>query len=76
MNNQNEKIIKKEPVIKNIVNFNNELPKTETENRENYDMEKNLSDNYNSPSLDILDNQTNIDQKNKINQTSRKDLNY
>ena len=65
VNNQNEKIIKKEPVIKNIVNFNNELPKTETENRENYDMEKNLSDNYNSPSLDILDNQTNIDQKNK-----------
>ena len=62
MNNQNEKIIKKEPVIKNVVNFNNELPKTETENRENYDME-NLGDNYNSPSLDILDNQTNIDQK-------------
>ena len=57
VSHQNEKRIKKEPVIKNNVNYNNEAPKTE--------IEKNFSNNYNSPSLDILDNQTGINQKNK-----------
>ena len=42
VNSKNEKIIKKDLLSKILFNFNNELPKTETENQENYDMEKTL----------------------------------
>ena len=64
----NETRIKKEPVIKNNINFENEL-NTDLEFQENSKTEKNLVNKYNSPSLDILDNDKSINQK-KRNQSN------
>ncbi len=55
--------IKKEPVIKNNLNFQKENLNTAKKLQENFEVEKNLSNNYNSPSLDILDNGKSGNQK-------------
>jgi len=62
--------IKKEPVIKNDLNFNKE------EFQENTEVEKNFSNKYNSPSLDILDNDrsSNHKKRNQSNIEERSDL--
>ena len=58
-------IIKKEPVIRN----NNNLNKEEINNNFKYQLgtekEEIFTDKFNSPSLDILDNDNNVSQKNK-----------
>ena len=57
--------IKKEPVIKNNLNFHKEEFNTNNELQDNSEQENNLSNKYNSPSLDILDNEKSSNQKNK-----------
>ena len=52
-----EKRIKKEPVIKNNLNFYQEEFNTDKKLQEDSEVEKNFSNKYNSPSLDILDNE-------------------
>ena len=68
--------IKKEPVIKNNLNFHKEDIIADKELKENSEVEKNLSNNYNSPSLDILDNDQSGNQKrrNQLNIEERSDL--
>ncbi len=61
--------IKKEPVIKNNVNFHEEEINTKSRLQENTDIEKNQINKYNSPSLDILDNDRSSNQK-KRNQSN------
>jgi len=61
--------IKKEPVIKNNFNFNKEEFNTDLEFQENSEIEKNFINRYSSPSLDILDNDKNSNQK-KMNQSN------
>ena len=61
--------IKKEPVIKNNINFNKEEFNTDLEFQENSEIKKNFINRYNSPSLDILDNDKNSNQK-KMNQSN------
>ena len=61
--------IKKEPVIKNNFNFNKEEFNTDLEFQENSEIKKNFINRYNSPSLDILDNDKNSNQK-KMNQSN------
>ena len=61
--------IKKEPVIKNNFNFNKEEFNTDLEFQENSGIEKNFINRYSSPSLDILDNDKNSNQK-KMNQSN------
>ncbi|MFL2514777.1 MAG: DNA translocase FtsK 4TM domain-containing protein [Alphaproteobacteria bacterium] len=64
-----EKRIKKEPVIKNNLNFYQEEFNTDKKLQENSEVEKNFSNKYNSPSLDILDNEKSGNQK-KGNQSN------
>ena len=63
--NTKDMIIKKEPVIRN----NNNLNKEEINNNFKYQLgtekEEIFTDKFNSPSLDILDNDNNVSQKNK-----------
>ncbi len=68
--------IKKEPVIRNNLNFHEVEFNTDKELQENSEIEKNFSNKYNSPSLDILDNDKNINQKkrNQSNIEERSDL--
>jgi len=61
--------IKKEPIIKNNLNYHEEEFNSNKEYQENIEKEKNISNKYNSPSLDILDNDKNINQK-KSNQSN------
>ena len=68
--------IKKEPVIKNNQNFHKEDFNTDKNHQKNFEVEKNLSNNYKSPSLDILDNDKSGNQKkrNQSNIEERSDL--
>ena len=68
--------IKKEPVIKNNVNFHKDNFNIDKDLQENSEVEKVLSNNYNSPSLDILDNNSsNLSQKkNQSNVQERSEL--
>jgi S-DNA-T family DNA segregation ATPase FtsK/SpoIIIE len=68
--------IKKEPVIKSDSNFNKEEFYTNKEFKENVDLEKNFNNKYNSPSLDILDNDrsSNHKKRNQSNIEERSDL--
>ncbi len=66
VNNSKETRIKKEPVIKNNLNFHKEKFNT---NLEKSGLEKNISSKYDSPSLDILDSDNSRNQK-KSNQSN------
>jgi len=68
--------IKKEPVIKNNLNFHKEELNTEKELQEISAKKENLNNKYNSPSLDILDNDKSGNQKrkNQSNIEERSDL--
>ena len=68
--------IKKEPVIKNNLNFHKEELNTEKELQEISVIKENLNNKYNSPSLDILDNNKSGNQKstNQSNIEERSDL--
>jgi S-DNA-T family DNA segregation ATPase FtsK/SpoIIIE len=68
--------IKKEPVIQNNLNFHKEEFNTKKEPKENAVVKENLSNIYNSPSLDILDNDKSSNQKrrNQSNIEERSDL--
>ena len=66
VNNSREARIKKEPVIKNNLNFHKEKFNT---NSEKSGLEKNVSSKYDSPSLDILDSDNSRNQK-KSNQSN------
>ena len=68
--------IKKEPVIKNNLNFHNEEFNTDIKLQENSEVEKNFNNKYNSPSLEILDNDKSGNQKkrNQSNIEERSDL--
>lgn len=74
--NPKEMRIKKEPVIKNNLDFHKEDFNADKKLQENSGVKKSLSDNYNSPSLDILDNEKNGSQKrrNQANIEERSDL--
>ena len=61
--------IKKEPVIKNGLNFHKEEFNNDQELQKNSEIEKNFDNKYSSPSLDILDNDKSINQK-KRNQSN------
>ena len=63
---QKETRIKKEPVIKNNNNFlDQEKHNNNFDDQEKFFAEKDFKNKYNSPSLEILDNNINIKQKNK-----------
>lgn len=68
--------IKKEPVIQNNLNFHREKFNPKKELQENAAVKENLSNKYNSPSLDILDNDKSSNQKrrNQSNIEERSDL--
>jgi S-DNA-T family DNA segregation ATPase FtsK/SpoIIIE len=68
--------IKKEPVIKNNLNFHKEQLNTEKRLQEISVIKENLNNKYNSPSLDILDNDKSGNQKrtNQSNIEERSDL--
>ena len=74
--NSKEMKIKKEPVIKNNLNFNREELNTEKELQEISVIKEKLNNKYNSPSLDILDNDKSGNQKrtNQSNIEERSDL--
>ena len=61
--------IKKEPIINNNLNYYKEEFNSNKEYQENSEKGKNISNKYNSPSLDILDSDKNINQK-KRNQSN------
>ena len=65
----NEMRIKKEPVIKNNLNFHKVEFNGDQELQENSKIEKTFSNKYSSPSLDILDNDKSSNQK-KMNQSN------
>jgi len=65
----NEMRIKKEPVIKNNLNFHKVKFNGDQELQEDSKIEKTLSNKYSSPSLDILDNDKSNNQK-KRNQSN------
>ena len=67
--NSKQTKIKKEPIIKNNLKFHKEEFTSNNEHQENSEIEKNFSNKYNSPSLDILDNYKSINQK-KRNQSN------
>ena len=70
---QKETRIKKEPVIKNNTNFlDQEKHNNNFNDQEKFFTEKDFNNKYNSPSLEILDNNINIKQKNK-NQSNIKE---
>ena len=68
--------IKKEPIIKNNLNFHKEELNTEKELQEISVINENFNNKYNSPSLDILDNDKSGNQKrkNQSNIEERSDL--
>ena len=68
--------IKKEPVIKNNLNLHNEEFNTDIKIHGNSEVEKNFNNKYNSPSLEILDNDKSGNQKkrNQSNIEERSDL--
>ena len=74
--NSKETKIKKEPVIRNNINFHNEEFNTDIKLQENSEVEKNFNNKYNSPSLEILDNDKSGNQKkrNQSNIEERSDL--
>ena len=74
--NSKETRIKKEPVIKNNVNFHKEEFDTDIEFKEDSERTNNFINKYNSPSLDILDNDKSVNQKkrNQSNVEERSDL--
>ena len=74
--NSKETRIKKEPVIKNNVNFHKEEFDTNIEFKEDPERTNNFINKYNSPSLDILDNDKSVNQKrrNQSNIEERSDL--
>ena len=74
--NSKETRIKKEPVIKNNLNLHNEEFNTDIKLQENSEVEKNFNNKYNSPSLEILDNDKSGNQKkrNQSNIEERSDL--
>ena len=65
LKNSMETKIKKEPVIKNNLDFLKKDFNADKERQENSGVEKSLSNKYNSPSLDILDNESSGNQKRK-----------
>ena len=68
--------IKKEPIIRNNINLHKEKFNNDKELQENSVVKENLSNKYNSPSLDILDNDKSGNQKirNQSNIEERSDL--
>ena len=68
--------IKKEPIINNNINYYKEEFNSNKEYQENSEKGKNISNKYNSPSLDILDSDKNINQKtrNQSNIEERSEL--
>ncbi len=74
--NSKETRIKKEPVIKNNVNFHKEEFDTNIEFKEDSERTNNFINKYNSPSLDILDNDKSVNQKrrNQSNVEERSEL--
>jgi len=63
--NPEKKIIKKEPLIKNNLNLINQEFKEAPSSQEDSKGHKKSNNSYLSPSLDILDSNSNTDQKNK-----------
>ena len=63
--NQIDIKIKKEPLIKNNLNLKKEEPIIASLSQENSDIEKSLDSSYDSPSLDILDNDSSGERKKK-----------
>ena len=63
LKNQKDTNIKKEPVIKNNVNLIKREPKTTISIQERSETEKDFSNKYNSPSLDILDSDISSNRK-------------
>ena len=63
--NTKDNIIKKEPVIRNNNNFNKEEINNNFKYQLGTEKEEIFTDKFNSPSLDILDNDNNVSQKNK-----------
>ena len=64
--NQKEMRIKKEPIIRNNSNYRDQTdPETDFNGKEDSNLEKNFKNNYNSPSLEILDSDTGLNSKNK-----------
>ena len=74
--NSKEMINKKEPIIKNNISFHKEEFNTDEELQKNTEIKKNIRNKYNSPSLDILDNDksSNHKKKNQSNIEERSDL--
>ena len=68
--------IKKEPVIKNNLIFHEEDFNSAKKLQENFEVKKSFGNNYNSPSLDILDNDKsgNHKRRNQLNIEERSDL--
>ena len=64
--------VKKEPVIKNNINFHKEEFNNDTGLQENPVINKSFNNKYNSPTLDILDNDKNDNHK-KRNQSNIKE---
>ena len=63
--NYQEMNIKKEPIIKSNIKYQNEEFNASIKYQEESSIEKGLSNKYNSPSLDILDNDNSSNQKKK-----------
>ena len=76
INSSKEMRIKKEPVIENNHNFQKEEFNTKKEIQINSEVKESFSNKYNSPSLDILDNDKGGNQKrrNQSNIEERSDL--
>jgi len=70
--NKREINIKKDPVIKNNVNFIKRNPEPNVSSQEGSETNKKISYKYNSPSLDILDSDINSNQ-NKMSQSNVKE---
>ena len=70
--NKREINIKKDPVIKNNVNFIKRNPEPNVSSQEGSETNKKISHKYNSPSLDILDSDINSNQ-NKTSQSNVKE---
>ena len=69
---QNKKNIKKEPIINNNLSLKKNDPSINKLNQSKSIKESEKTENFNSPSLDILDNNSSGDQK-KINQSNIKE---
>ncbi len=63
--NQNKIIVKKEPLIKNKYNYGNQESEINLVDQESFQNKNDYNTKFNSPSLDILENNDSSDQMNK-----------